>query len=305
MVSGRVPGIQTACLSGAGTVRSYTSSAESLPFLRILVAVVPHRLYVCVFSLVVRISRLRYRSGLSGRVWFLCSLSFVSLEDLSALLLCEASFLEHRVLSFIRPALVIPAVDAQQAHPNRHVPPEFHRLFTAFPNRHGLNGGIEEEETESDDLVTPSVSFSPSKSSPSSSSSSGFQSSSPPANPGENRPGTPEGGSLSARAARGSGHESGRILSGAKGSTKRLFSLLDLKELLTVRSVVSFFFGNAQSADHGRPCIVRHRSMTTQHCCVQVCPDSGRAPLREKCKHPGSANYLAFRNCLTMDSVSE
>ncbi|CBZ53757.1 conserved hypothetical protein [Neospora caninum Liverpool] len=138
----------------------------------------------------------------------------VSLDDLSTLLLCEPAFLEHRVLAFIRTALVLPVVDAQQARPNRHVPPEFHRYFTAFENRNCLNGG---EET-----ARASVSASPE--SPSSSACAAAD---------ERRK---EDDDLSPGSSGRLGSD-GRGGSKARG-TKKLFSLLDLKELLTLQAMM-------------------------------------------------------------------
>ncbi|KEP66897.1 UNVERIFIED_CONTAM: hypothetical protein HHA_271740 [Hammondia hammondi] len=149
---------------------------------------------------------------ISVGVYLFQGLCCVSLDDLSTLLLCESAFLEHRVLAFIRTALILPVIDAQQAHPNRHVPPEFRRFFTAFENRNCLNGG--------DERSSPSLS-SEATLSPLCSSA------------GEAR-----------REDAGVSQENiGHLADGRGGNraatgTKKLFSLLDLKELLTLQAVL-------------------------------------------------------------------
>ncbi|PFH37313.1 hypothetical protein BESB_037710 [Besnoitia besnoiti] len=146
-------------------------------------------------------------------------LCFVSLEDLAALLLCEPLFLEHRVLAFVRPALVLPTVDAQHAQPNRHVPPAFHRYFTAFENRNLLNGGEAASAPGSPSWQAPA-------SAPSAASASD-------AARGEDREGAEK------RRAHGGGESDARggtVRPGA--SSRKLFSLLDLKELLTLQSIM-------------------------------------------------------------------
>ncbi|ESS36094.1 hypothetical protein TGVEG_271740 [Toxoplasma gondii VEG] len=147
---------------------------------------------------------------ISVGVYSFQGLCCVSLDDLSTLLLCESAFLEHRVLAFIRTALVLPVIDAQQAHANRHVLPEFRRFFTAFENRNCLNGGADISSSLSSEATPPLCSSS-----------------------GEARR---EDGGLSQE-------NLGRVADGRGGTravtgTKKLFSLLDLKELLTLQAML-------------------------------------------------------------------